>query len=134
MKSINSAIKLWIFTGILLVIYQPAFAGEELLNHRLKYDEVLLTVEVVRVIDGDSFKVLLDGKPESVRVLCIDTPEKGEPGYKEEGDKLRERIGGKTIKIKIKKYHERGNYLRDKYGRLLAEIHDPAPKACPSES
>lgn len=110
------------------------FAEEELLKHRMKYDEVLLTVEVVRVIDGDSFKVLLDGKPESIRILCIDTPERGEPGWKEEGDKLRERIGGKTIKIKTNKYHKKENYLRDKYGRILAEIHAPMSKACPDKS
>ena len=117
-----------------LFLSTSAFAEEELLKHRMKYDEVLLTVEVVRVIDGDSFKVLLDGKPESIRILCIDTPERGEPGYQEEGDKLRARIAGKTIKIKTNKYHKNGNYLRDKYGRILAEIHDPVAKACPEKS
>ena len=86
------------------------------------------------MIDGDSFVVNLDGKTESIRVLCIDTPEKDEPGWKEEGDKLRGRIGGKTIKIKTNKYHKKGNYLRDKDGRILAEIHDPVAKACPDKS
>lgn len=33
------------------------------------------TVEVIRVIDGDTIKVDFQGQPESIRLIGIDTPE-----------------------------------------------------------
>ncbi len=36
---------------------------------------------LVRVVDGDTSTVLLDGREETVRYIGIDTPERGEPGH-----------------------------------------------------
>ena len=44
---------------------------------------------VVRVIDGDTIIAHWRGMDEKVRLLNIDTPERGEPGYKEATDMLR---------------------------------------------
>jgi len=37
--------------------------------------------QVTKVIDGDTLQVLLKGKPERIRLIGIDCPERGELGY-----------------------------------------------------
>lgn len=117
-----------------LLAYSFASAGqEEVLKRRLRYDLVLVPVEIVRVIDGDTFVATFPGgKEERVRLECIDTPERGEEGFKEAGEALKKHLGGKTS-LKIKRYHKHGNYLRDRYGRILAELYDPMPFHCQEE-
>jgi micrococcal nuclease len=69
---------------------------------------------VLRVIDGDTF--ILTGD-RHIRLLCLDTPEKGEPyadKAKAFGDSL---LRGKAVKLETEK-----NSV-DKYGRTLAYIY-----------
>ena len=65
---------------------------------------------VARVIDGDTL-VLDNG--ERVRLLGMDTPERGEPYYKEARDRLILLVINKSVTL------ERGKENRDRYGRLL---------------
>jgi micrococcal nuclease len=65
---------------------------------------------VERVIDGDT--VVLEGG-ERVRLLGIDTPEKGQFLYQEASDWLRARTEGRVVVL------EAGDEDRDKYGRML---------------
>lgn len=78
---------------------------------------VLLTYpfpnEVTRVIDGDTL-VLDNG--ERVRLLGIDTPEKGQPLFSESTQYLEKLVEGKLVVL------EPGQENRDKYGRLLRWI------------
>ncbi len=48
-------------------------------------------ISVLRVIDGDTF---ITTGSQSVRILGVDTPEKGDTSYQEAADRLRELAGG----------------------------------------
>jgi len=75
--------------------------------------------KVERVYDGDTFYINVNGETESVRMLCIDTPElKSEDPYaKEARDFLSEIIEGNTIYIEFGQGKDRTG--RDVYDRLL---------------
>jgi micrococcal nuclease len=81
------------------------------------------TVEVTRVVDGDTVEVSLDGHTEDVRYIGIDTPETVKPGapiecFGPEAHDFNERlVDGKTVRLDFDA--ER----RDVYGRLLAYVH-----------
>lgn len=70
-------------------------------------------VFVAEVIDGDTFK-LQDGI--RVRLLGIDTPEKGECYYEQARDELKKLIGGKVVRI------DKDITDKDKYDRLLRYV------------
>lgn len=74
-----------------------------------------LYYDVVRVVDGDTIVVKIDDEEEKVRLLCIDTPERGQKGYKEATNYLRQII---TNKVKL----EYDGKKRGAYGRLLAYV------------
>lgn len=69
---------------------------------------------IVRILDGDTMEL---GNGETVRLLAIDTPEKGEKFYKEAGDLLRRVSEGKEAKL------VGSGRARDRYGRLLAYVY-----------
>lgn len=69
---------------------------------------------VARVVDGDTVK-LANG--ETVRLLGIDTPERGQCGYKEAADNLTKMIGGRPVTLAKGPVSD-----RDKYGRILRYI------------
>jgi len=83
----------------------------------------LVEAEVVRVIDGDTIEVDIDGNLYKVRYIGIDTPEtvhptKGEEPYGiEASNKNKELVGGKTIRL------EKDVSETDKYGRLLRYVY-----------
>lgn len=68
---------------------------------------------VIRVIDGDTI-VLEDD--ERVRLLGIDTPERGRYYFEEAGERLREMVDGKEVLLETDKEE------RDKYDRLLRYV------------
>jgi micrococcal nuclease len=69
--------------------------------------------EVVRIIDGDT---IVAGNNTHIRLLGINTPEKGERYYNEAKNFLSELVSNKTIKI------EYGAERYDKYKRTLAYV------------
>lgn len=69
---------------------------------------------VSRVVDGDTVKVEVHGDLESVRLLCIDSPESNQDYGREAEEYLREMIEGKWVELDIED--------RDRYGRILAFI------------
>jgi micrococcal nuclease len=79
-------------------------------------DPKLETANVTNVIDGDTIEVNLDGKPEKIRYLMVDTPEMvaidPKPGRlaKEFNTKM---VGGKTV------FLARDKTDRDDFGRFL---------------
>ena len=74
---------------------------------------------VTRVVDGDTIRVLYRGRDESLRLLRIDTPERGEPGFEEATTALRGLVGGREV---VLEFETPGVEERDRYGRLLAYV------------
>jgi len=79
-------------------------------------------VKVVRVVDGDTINVEINGKVESVRYIGIDTPETVDPRKPvqcfgvEASKKNKELVEGKMVRL------ETDITDRDKYNRLLRYI------------
>lgn len=80
--------------------------------------------KVLRVIDGDTIVVNLDGSPKTIRLIGIDAPESVDPrkivecfGI-EASNKAKEILNGK--KVSLEKDKSQGE--KDKYGRLLAFV------------
>ena len=77
---------------------------------------------VERVVDGDTIKVLIDGREETVRYIGVDTPETKKPGTpvqcfgalaSAENERL---VEGQSVRLVA------GAEPRDRYGRLLAYV------------
>lgn len=83
-----------------------------------------INAKLLRVVDGDTIKVSIQGKTETVRLIGIDTPECKHP---DESLNTLEGILAKeyTEKILAKEKFtlEIGRGRRDKYERLLAYVH-----------
>jgi micrococcal nuclease len=82
-----------------------------------------LTGKVVKVVDGDTFDVNIDGKTERVRLLLVDTPETVDstkpvqPFGPEASAFAKETLEGQEVKL------EKDVSERDKYGRLLFYVY-----------
>jgi len=82
-----------------------------------------VTVEVDRVVDGDTAKVFYRGRSQYVRYIGIDTPESVKPGspvecYGVEAKDFNEaRLSGGTVRLRF------GPEQRDRFGRLLAYVY-----------
>lgn len=76
----------------------------------------LQQAQVVRVIDGDTIEVSIDGKTYKVRYIGINTPEVGEWMGSEATAKNKELVGGKVVGL------EKDVSETDRYGRLLRYV------------
>jgi micrococcal nuclease len=74
--------------------------------------------EVVRVIDGDTFRIMYDGEETSVRLVGIDAPERRQPGGPAATAALRKMIDRRTVRIEFPCKRK-----RDNFGRLLCDVH-----------
>ena len=78
---------------------------------------------VVRVVDGDTIHVRLDGREERVRYIGVDTPESVKPGtpvqcFAKRASAFNERlVEGERVRL------VRDAEARDRYGRLLAYVY-----------
>lgn len=83
------------------------------------------TVVVARVIDGDTIVMVgPDGaEGDHVRLLGIDTPERGEAGFAEAGDFVRALIEGAGGRVRLERDPEHDD--RDRFGRLLRHVYLP---------
>jgi micrococcal nuclease len=90
--------------------------GDEALGHAA-------TARVLRVIDGDTIEVSIDGTEDDVRYIGVDTPETVKPGapvdcYGPQASAANHRlVEGRTVRLVFDR--ER----RDAYGRLLAYVY-----------
>jgi micrococcal nuclease len=79
--------------------------------------------EVLRVVDGDTIEVSLDGATEDVRYIGVDTPESAIPGepvecFGKQASSFNERlVAGREVRLRFDRE------LRDRYGRLLAYVY-----------
>lgn len=83
----------------------------------------LVKVKVLRVVDGDTFKCMIDGKEQTVRLIGVDTPESVNP------NKEKNTVEGKIASEYTKRYLEDRDVeleydiqKTDKYGRVLAYV------------
>lgn len=80
--------------------------------------------KVISVVDGDTIKVDIDGKIETIRIIGLNTPETVDPRKsvecfgKEASNKAKELLLGKTVILE--KDSSQGE--RDKYNRLLRYV------------
>ncbi len=85
-----------------------------------------VSARVVRVVDGDTIEVSIDGAEEDVRYIGVDTPETVKPGapvqcYGPQASAENHRlVEGRAVRLVFDR--ER----RDAYGRLLAYVYTPA--------
>ena len=81
------------------------------------------TARVVRVVDGDTIAVRLDGRQERVRYIGVDTPETKKPGspvecYGKRVSAENERlVEGERVRLVA------DAEARDRYGRMLAYVY-----------
>jgi micrococcal nuclease len=81
------------------------------------------TAPVLRVVDGDTIEVALDGDAEDVRYIGVDTPETVKPGepvqcFGPQASAFNHRlVDGETVRLVFDRE------LRDVYGRLLAYVY-----------
>lgn len=77
-------------------------------------------VDFIGVVDGDTIKVRWEGQATSVRMLNINTPERGHPGYQAATDYLRAMIGtSPTVQLE---FEQDGIFAHDHFGRLLCHV------------
>jgi micrococcal nuclease len=78
---------------------------------------------VTRVVDGDTVKVSIGGRRETVRYIGVDTPETHRPGTPVQclgqaaTDYNRRLVAGRAVLLRT------DAELRDRYGRLLAYVY-----------
>jgi endonuclease YncB( thermonuclease family) len=75
---------------------------------------------LIRIVDGDTLHVLVDGVDVTVRLLRINTPERGKPGFKEGTETLTRLVTGKVLRLE---YEVAGTKAKDRYGRDLAYLY-----------
>ena len=73
--------------------------------------------QVLRVIDGDTIEVEMDGDPYRVRYIGIDTPEKSDICYDTAKEANTRLVDGQTVKL------VRDVSDTDNYGRLLRYVY-----------
>jgi micrococcal nuclease len=79
--------------------------------------------QVVRVVDGDTIRVRLDGRSERVRYIGVDTPESVKPGTpvqcyaKRAAEANAALVAGRSVRLVGDVEH------RDRFGRLLAYVY-----------
>ncbi|AFQ57695.1 endonuclease [Bacillus subtilis subsp. subtilis] len=89
-----------------------------------KNQKKLVNVTLDRAIDGDTIKVIYNGKKDTVRYLLVDTPETKKPNscvqpYGEDASKRnKELVNSGKLQLEFDKGDR-----RDKYGRLLAYVY-----------
>lgn len=104
-----------LFVAIALVVLRPWERGPE-------RDPGSAVVRVLRVVDGDTIEVRLDGRDEYVRLIGVDTPETVKPDtpvqcFGERASHFTKRtLTGRRVRLVS------GVEPRDVYGRLLAYV------------
>lgn len=91
-------------------------------NHVTNQEENLVTASVLRVVDGDTLKIEINGEEETMRLLLVDTPETKHPDlpvqpFGEEASRFTENLlSNQQIQIEF------DGPQRDKYNRLLGYV------------
>ena len=96
----------------------PAYPQQDILERYNDTNQLEIQgAKVVRVIDGDTIEIQHGKMKERVRYIGIDTPERGQPFYKEAKEYNQKLLSDNLVTLKM------DVQLRDKYGRLLAYVY-----------
>jgi micrococcal nuclease len=76
----------------------------------------MLRAPVIRIVDGDTIHVEIDGTDETVRFYGIDTAERGQPCFAEASDRVRE-LAGAAVLLRSDVRDQ------DRYQRLLRYVY-----------
>ena len=113
-RRISTSGRRWAARFLIIILLAAIIVGfrlvEEIGPERVPADRFV----VARVIDGDTFE-LAGG--DRVRMLGIDTPERGEPYYDRATEFVDSLVLGRPVKI------EYADRRRDNYGRLLGYVY-----------
>ncbi|EDA6987552.1 thermonuclease family protein [Salmonella enterica subsp. enterica serovar Enteritidis] len=71
--------------------------------------------KVVRVLDGDTFELLVDQQPVRIRVTGIDAPEKDQPFGQRSRQSLAGMVDGNPVAVRVKG--------KDRFGRTLGAVY-----------
>jgi len=116
-----------LLVGGFVLLSNPSLKQSQTIKSPLTNNRVFPTREtakVLKVVDGDTIKVLMNNKEETVRLIGIDSPEvldERKPVQcfgKEASDKAKEILTGKTIVLESDPTQED----KDEYGRLLRYV------------
>jgi len=111
MKNLSKLI-IYIFAALGIIIC-ISFAVYLLSTNEQTWNE-----KVERVIDGDTFQT---SEGETIRMLCVNTPEVNETGYEEASEFLSELILDKEVRLENPQ--DFGFSEKDIYGRTLAFVY-----------
>lgn len=81
--------------------------------------------DVIKITDGDTIHISMDGRDETVRLIGINTPETVDPRRavecfgKEASVRIKEIASGKIVRLE----YDDSQAVRDTYGRLLAYVY-----------
>ncbi|MCM3718595.1 thermonuclease family protein [Fictibacillus phosphorivorans] len=109
-------LRFWLTLSLVLLVLSAC-------SQLQKSDNDRIPVRVIDVVDGDTIKVKVDGKKETVRFLLVDTPESVHPNKpvqpfsKEASSYVERMLSGSKVELEL------GIGERDKYGRLLAYVY-----------
>lgn len=104
-----------------IFIFVQLFLGCNAENKTIETD----TGDVVKIIDGDTYDIQIDGKQTRIRMYGIDAPEKGMDFYKVSKNYLGALCKGNQIKIQ--------RIDKDRYGRIIAKSYLPDGKELGAE-
>jgi endonuclease YncB( thermonuclease family) len=114
MKKIEWAATILVIALIFFYIYIFAFTNyADFPRENISKIEISNNT-VIEVIDGDTFKL---ANNETVRLICVDTPEKGKNGYEEAKIFLSSLVLNKEIIL------QKDISDKDAYGRLLRYVY-----------
>lgn len=83
----------------------------------LNADSSQIPAMVVSIVDGDTIKVRQEGEPVTVRLACIDAPEKGQRGREKSVQGMQKLLSkGDRVKLRLIK--------TGRYGRQIAEVYE----------
>jgi micrococcal nuclease len=116
-----SRVRLLGFLVVLAVAVYTATAGDD--SGGTPQSGQASVGRVVRVVDGDTIHVRVDGREETVRYIGVDTPESVKPGtpvqcFAKKASAFNHRlVDGEKVRL------VRDAEARDRYGRLLAYVY-----------
>ncbi|MEM7402342.1 MAG: thermonuclease family protein [Pseudomonadota bacterium] len=71
--------------------------------------------KVIKVLDGDTLKLVQHGEEVTIRMAEIDAPEYSQPFWKNSKQALMKRVAGKQVTVE--------EFDRDQYGRIVGHVY-----------
>src|SRR3954465_4030775 len=97
------------------LLFFLCFFTEQVMAHTFdKKEPVKVKGKVVRIIDGDTFELLVKKESYKIRLSAIDAPEKGQDYYQKSRQALADLIFGKMVTVEL--------LSKDRYQRWIGDV------------